>query len=98
MIVGNTATDVASRGELQRGLNGLLGRKLPEVARLKKDATLLVAAFRNFPALATLDLKRDLDKIGREGFSVRSAKLEGKNATIITANTDIGVISEFSVF
>ena len=43
-------------------------------------------------AIAALDVGADLGTIGNEGFVIRSVKADGKRATAIAANTDIGVL------
>lgn len=91
-VEGSSPTLAAAKHELRIGLDGLLGRKIPEVTKLGHSATLLVATYQKSLLLRGLDLKNDLQKVGGEGFLILNRAIDGKPATIITANTDVGVL------
>ena len=92
VVEGSSPTMLAARHELHIGLGGLLGRDIAEETRVHHSGVLVAADFRTSKSLAGLDLKSDLDKIGGEGYLILSRKLDGKETTIITANSDVGVL------
>ncbi|TWG86911.1 alpha-glucuronidase [Luteimonas sp. J16] len=85
-----TPTQRAARGELLRGLGGLLGGA-PAVAEAPSaPGAVLVGTPASLPALARLGL--DLDGLGEEGYLLRSVELDGRPATVVAANTDVGAL------
>jgi alpha-glucuronidase len=71
--------------ELVRGLAGMLG---PE--ELKALAPIEIGTQAETPSIAALHL--DLSAAGDEGYVIRSITRDGRKATVITANRDIGVL------
>ncbi len=91
-VEGNSPTMTAARHELQIGLDGLLGLNIPETETLSGRGMLIASTYQNSQVLSALNLNSELQKVGSEGFLVLTRKINGSNATIITANTDIGVL------
>ncbi len=52
----------------------------------------MIAGTGRSPIVATLGLEADLRTIGGEGYLIRSVRARGRRATVIAANTDIGVL------
>ena len=75
-----------------RGLGGLLDRELPSVAAADRDGVLVVGTRASSPLIAALDLAADLRRAGDEGFVIRSLRVAGRPATVVAANTDVGVL------
>ena len=75
---GSSATMNVAAEELGRGLGGLLGRRVPR-SRIA-DGAIVLRANASLPAL------------GREGFTINSARLGGHRVTVIAGNTDIAVL------
>ncbi len=92
MIEGNSSTMAAAKHEMQIGLHGLLGLKIPEATHLGGSGMLIAATYQNSRLLSGLSLSNELQKASSEGFVILTRKLNGNSATIITANTDIGVL------
>jgi alpha-glucuronidase len=84
-----TPTRAAARDELMRGLEGLLGAA-PALADVASSAGALVVGTPASPPVAALGL--DLDGLGEEGYLIRSVLADGRPATVIAANTDVGVL------
>ncbi|CAM3381233.1 alpha-glucuronidase family glycosyl hydrolase [Rhodothermus bifroesti] len=80
------------RDELKRGLEGLLGEAVTWTTRTDLTGLLLVGTPASCPTIAALGLERELTSLGPEGFLIRTLKLEGRPATVIAAQTDIGVL------
>jgi alpha-glucuronidase len=81
--------DAAVR-ELQRGLGGLLGSDRSVSSAVDRDGAILIARPDSSPAVAALGLARL--RLDDEGFLIRSTIVNGRRATVIAANTDIGLL------
>ena len=91
IISGTSATIQKATEELNNALNGLIGKTPVAVKDLKTNGTLIIGTPANNKIIATLNLQ-DLKKINDEGFVIISKTIQGKNCTIISANTDIGIL------
>jgi len=85
-----TDTQRVARQELVRGLKGLLGREPATSARVQRDGALVVGTPASVPQLASL--QADLEGLGGEGYLIRSSRIDGRAATVVAANTDIGAL------
>jgi alpha-glucuronidase len=81
---GNSPTIQAATEELNRGLSGLLNEKVT----FRQTGNLIIGTPQNAPSIAALSLGDKLQKIDNEGFII----LSDKGKTIITANTDVGIL------
>nr|WP_225421203.1 alpha-glucuronidase family glycosyl hydrolase [Sphingomonas parva] len=90
VATGRSATVEAAAAELERGLSGLLGRPLPRTARIGKDGAILLGTPASTPAIAAMKLP--LDRVGAEGFVIRSTRIGGRDVIVIAANQDIGLL------
>jgi alpha-glucuronidase len=83
-------TLAAARDELNQGLGGMLGRA-PRIAEtVTRTGAVVIGTPANSPIVASLNLP--LQPLGHEGFLIRSASVRGRRATIIAANSDVGVL------
>ncbi len=83
-IYGNSATMQAATKELNRGLSGLLTKKIP----LSKTGNIIIGTTQNVALSEAVVSKKTLQSVGNEGYVIVS-----KQGNIyITANTDIGVL------
>lgn len=85
-----TPTQAATRAELLRGLSGLLGTDLAAQDAATADGAIVVGTPASSPAIAALRPKTK--GLGREGYLIRSATVDGHRATVIAANDDIGAL------
>jgi alpha-glucuronidase len=92
LIEGRSPTAQAVSTELQRGLTGLLGRNIPVVTGVTRDGVVVAGVPAESPVMAALGLAADLREAGSEGYIVRSMRVGGRQAIVIAANTDIGVL------
>ncbi len=76
--------------ELRRGVAGLLAETPAMTSRITRDGAVVLMA-RGSAAGAVAPLA-DLEALGPEGYLIRSIKLHGHRATLIAANSDIGVL------
>ena len=88
-IAGSSPTLLAAKQELITGLQGLLGKKLTEVKSVGNVSLLL---FSKSSAPSSLVYEIDDNKLGKEGFLIKSNQGKGKSSIVIAANTDIGVL------
>ena len=91
IISGSSATIQKATEELNNALTGLLGKTPATVKDLKTNGTLIIGTPANNKIIATLNLQ-DLKKINEDGFVIISKPIQGKTCTIISANTDIGIL------
>ncbi|MEO5935114.1 MAG: alpha-glucuronidase family glycosyl hydrolase [Duganella sp.] len=86
-------TTQAALTELQRGVQGMLG-SAPAVSATIQEGSLVLATPATLPELAstTSPLRAELAALGREGYLLRRTRLQGRNVTLIAANSDIGLL------
>src|SRR5687768_11631106 len=86
---GSATLEVAG-AELERGLSGLLGKAIP----LVKEATQAGAVLFGTPASSAriAELRLPLERVGAEGFVIRTVLVGGRPAIVIAANSDVGVL------
>lgn len=80
---GTSATADATVRELRRGLRGLLGRDVPVVDR----ATRAGAVMLDGPSTGAT-----YSRLGGEGYSIQYGDFEGRAATVIGSNSDVGIM------
>ncbi len=90
-VSGNSPTIQAAAKEIQEGLKGLLGNTIPAISTINKNGTVIIGNASNLGQMVAA-FKSDLAKAGTEGYIIVSTIIGGKNCTVITANTDIGVL------
>jgi alpha-glucuronidase len=83
-------TLAVARSELMRGLEGLLGASPPLASAVTEGGALLFGTPRSCALIGRERLP--LRALGREGYLIRSVVVRGRAATVIAANTDVGVL------
>ncbi|GAA0554568.1 alpha-glucuronidase [Rhizomicrobium palustre] len=84
MAQGASPTILAAREELQRGLSGLLGKRVP-LATALKSGTILIGTPKD---LAIAKLALPLEKAGAEGYVIKTVG----RTTVIAGNSDVGAL------
>jgi alpha-glucuronidase len=92
VLEGGTPITEAAGQELSRGLGGLLGTAIPLKQTLSQQGAIVAGTPANSPLIASLKLGDKLTSLGNEGYLLLSTRLQGKNVTVIAANTDAGVL------
>jgi alpha-glucuronidase len=90
-INGNSPTMGAIKSELSNGLKGLLGITTPFSLNADNNATLRIGSASLLGAEKS-SFGPELQKIGTEGFIIRTRKKKSNKGIVITANSDIGVL------
>ncbi|RZA11809.1 MAG: alpha-glucuronidase, partial [Lysobacteraceae bacterium] len=90
LVADATPTGRATRDELLRGLGGLLGAPPPLLRKVDRDGVVVVGTPASTPAIARLRLP--LATLGKEGYLIRAATLDGHAVLVVAANTDIGAL------
>jgi len=91
LVAGDaTPSQAAARAELLRGLGGLLGAPPALSQAVTRDGALVVGTSASSPSIAKLRL--DTGGLGREGYLIRSTRIDGHAATVIAANDDVGAL------
>ena len=92
LVSGESATARAVSAELARGLKGLLGADVADLKDVTTGDGTVIAGNGRSPVISTLGLESDLRTLAGEGYLIRSMRVRGRRATVIAANTDIGVL------
>ncbi|WP_155006378.1 alpha-glucuronidase family glycosyl hydrolase [Sphingomonas hengshuiensis] len=85
---GNPQVDAAA-DELARGLTGMVGRAPARATTAPVEGAVLLATAGS-PLLAGVALP--FERLGKEGYVVRSATIAGKRVTIVAGNSGQGVL------
>ena len=88
---GDSATQQAAARELLLGLAGLTGAELSTQTEPDEGAVVLGTP-ESSPLIAGSALAERLPEVGQEGYLVERADLDGKQITLVAANSDIGVL------
>ncbi|MBN1392832.1 MAG: hypothetical protein JW947_08530, partial [Sedimentisphaerales bacterium] len=88
---GESATSKVTRDELKKGLNGLLGRRITFEKSVTNSGTLVVGTTANCEIIRKLNYP-ELGNLGKEGYIIKTAEIDGKKAIVITSNEDIGLL------
>ncbi|MGV3656403.1 MAG: alpha-glucuronidase family glycosyl hydrolase [Chitinophagaceae bacterium] len=91
VLHGSSATFDAIQKELENGLQGLLQSTPSFVNDVTVNGTLLVAPATS-AQVQKLNLAKDLNTIGNEGFIISSKNIDGKKGIVITGNSDKGLL------
>ena len=86
-LVGENAV---AQAELLRGLTGLLGIALRTGHEVTRDGAIVFGTPRSSALVRSLRL--DLRPAGEEGYLIRTVTVAGHRATVIAANSDVGVL------
>jgi alpha-glucuronidase len=77
--------------ELRSGTSGLLGKTIP-VVNSPAEGTVIAATFSH-PSVKLAGFEASLsDRLGDEGYVIRTVKIKGKNCIVIAANKSRGVL------
>ena len=87
-VLGSSATSTVIKDELAKAFAGLTGTNTAILSTPATTTAFIAGAAGSSKIISTTVPKEELSKIGNEGFIIKSKP--GK--TIITANTDIGVL------
>ena len=90
VTVSGSETLEAAQGELVRGISGLVGAPVAQVAAPTQSGAVLLGTPRSSALIAGLRLA--LERAGAEGYVIRSVTVNGHAATAIAGNSDIGVL------
>lgn len=88
---GQSATAKLAREELIRGIEGLTGQQ-PEQTRLTGSGAILLATARDSNIVAKLKPDLGLGTLGQDGYVLRTMAVDGKDMTVIAADTDQGLL------
>ncbi|MGV3642424.1 MAG: alpha-glucuronidase family glycosyl hydrolase [Adhaeribacter sp.] len=91
VVAGQSPTLEVLRQELRQALPSLLGRAVPESGTPAKGA-LVLGTPQQSPLVAGLGLQSKLAALGPEGYLIETRQVKGKAATVIAANTDLGLL------
>src|SRR6187455_1918985 len=91
LVVGSGSSTLETSGrELASGLTNLQGRRISQVPVVTQSGAVLLGTPRSSKVIAGLPLA--LERVGAEGYVIRSVVIDQKPATVIAANSDVGVL------
>jgi alpha-glucuronidase len=90
VTASHSATAKVTAEELQRGLSGLLAKKIATGNAVHGNGAVLFGTPANSKTIA--DLKLPLEQIGSEGYVIRTVNDKGRKITVIAGNSDIGAM------
>jgi len=88
-IYGTTETDRAIKDELQLALSAMLSLNLNFD---NTNADLIIGTPENSPIISTAEKTLDFEKLGIEGYIIKTINNESVKKIIIAANTEIGTL------
>jgi alpha-glucuronidase len=88
--IGTPATLAIAQTELLRGLSGLLGTQEPVTPTVTQNGSVSFGTPKSSAVIAKLNLP--LNKLGTEGYVIRTVSYEGHRITAIAGNSDVGVL------
>ncbi len=89
---GGTNTLKVAKQEMATGLEKMLGRIPDFTNSINPDHTLIVTKGSFLPEAVIKSFEKDLQKIGNEGFVIKSVPHNKKDILVVTANNDIGIL------
>jgi len=89
---GDSAIIRSASSELARGLRGLLDVQLPVGTTVDADDTVVIGTPASSSAIAGLGWGTRLAPLGRDGFLIDRATINGRSAVVVAANGDAGVL------
>jgi len=91
VVSGKSSTCQIIRDELKKGLSGLLGKDIL-FGNSSKAGSLIVGTPRTSGFIKMMNAAVSFNKLGAEGYIIRSMKIDGKRSLVIGANNDIGLL------
>ncbi len=88
VVEGGSPTCQVVRGELQKGLSGLLGKDIP----VSQDGSVVVGTTEDSELIRGLITPAVFKRLGPEGFFISSTTIDGKPVIVIAANKDSGLL------
>ncbi|MDO3381236.1 alpha-glucuronidase family glycosyl hydrolase [Gilvimarinus algae] len=91
VVAGDSATLELAAAELTRGIEGLTGRPVARADKASRAGALIVGTPNTSSTIAALKMSK-LTSLGQEGYLISSRRVNGKPATVIAANTEVGAL------
>ena len=92
VMQGTTPIAGSIRDELQVGLSGLLATAVPVAESVTLAGAIVAGCAETSPIVAALGWGDELDKLGPEGFIIRSAVVNGQPVTVIAGGGERGAL------
>ncbi len=92
IVEGNSPVLKSSANEIQTGLNGLLGKNIPEVKSIRNHGIVVAGTPESSAIIASLRINEELVTLGDEGYLIINTLFKKKRIIAIIANKDAGVL------
>lgn len=91
-VTGNSKTIQIATDELQKGLKGIVGKKITVQNTNAFENNLVLGNFSSLNKELQQKLKADIDKINEEGYCIKKITTNNKSQIVITAKSDVGLL------
>jgi alpha-glucuronidase len=92
VVWGDSTSSFAIRTELDIAFKGLTGTTPPSEPWVKNNGALLIGTPSNSREIAGLRWNAELEKLGPEGYIIRSARIGKHSVIVIASQTDVGAL------
>ena len=89
-LIGSDGPSSPAQAELLRGLTGMLGAAPRLANEVTRDGAIVFGTPRSSAVVRSLPLH--LERVGTQGYVIRTLAIHGHRATVIAANSDVGVL------
>ena len=91
-LESKSPTALAIGIELSNGFKGLLAKDIKQVKSVMSNGCIVIGTPQNSSVIKGLQLDSQLEKLGTEGFLIKTININKKKCTVITANSDAGLL------
>lgn len=92
VVESESPTGLVIKQELSLALGGLLGQNIVSEKSVRNNGTLLIGTPASSSSVASLNIGDKLQSLGPEGYIIITTEVGGKKCTVISANSDIGLL------
>ncbi|MBN1950731.1 MAG: alpha-glucuronidase [Bacteroidales bacterium] len=92
VVEGSSETCAAIKAELELALEGMLGKEVHFADKPTSGNVLIIGTPASSAMIRSLKAENKLQDLGDEGYVIYTTPYRNRKATIITANTDIGLL------
>ncbi len=91
-IFGESPTHEVIKKELRMAFSGMLDDEISFNNTFNASGSLIIGTPSSSELIRDLNVSEDLDDMADDGFMILSRVIDGKNAIVITSNTDLGLL------
>ncbi len=89
---GDSKTGEIIKKEIQKGMGGLLGEEVFFRKAVTQNGAVIICTLRSCGIVEKLNLTLETEALGKEGFLITSAQIDGYHTIVIAANDDVDLL------